>query len=117
MNWGMIWLSWIAGSFIFLFFEMKILDRRYSVRRTILRYALLVCFNCGIKAWSHVVKGVESYSQYAIIPIVAFLVYTLVCFKDKIGKRVFNPAHVRYEDGELEQIPRLSSDSIFQKIN
>ncbi len=88
MNWGMIWLSWMAGSFIFLFFEMKILDRRYSLRKTILLYALLVCFNCGIKTWSYVAKGVESYSQYAIIPIIAFLVYTLVCFRDKIGKRL-----------------------------
>lgn len=88
MNWGIIWLSWIAGSFIYLLFEMKILDRKYSLRRTILLYALLVCFNCGIKTWSYVVKGVESYSQYAIIPIVAFLIFTLVCFKDKIGKRL-----------------------------
>lgn len=88
MNWGMIWLSWIAGSLIFLFFEMKILDRRYPLGKTILLYAFLVCFNCGIKTWSYIVKGAESYSQYAIIPIVAFLFFTLVCFKGELGKRL-----------------------------
>lgn len=87
MNWGMILTGWVIGSLIFLPFQMRLLERKFPVFSMTFFYLIGVGAVCGLKMWFIANEGVNSYPQYAVIPLLIYFIFTVLCYQDTFSKK------------------------------
>lgn len=88
MNWTQMWLVWGLGLLVFLFFYMRLLERRYSILKTLLIFYSVQGVANGIKMWFTIQHGPESYPQYSLVIVAISFLFLFIAFKDSYSKKL-----------------------------
>lgn len=88
MSWIQIWIGWELSGIFFLAFYMRMLERRYSVRKTVFLYYGAQNLAGVIKMWFMAWSGVNFWPPLSLILVAINLYILLISFNDSRSKKL-----------------------------